>query len=393
MQMTAIRFEHVRTAGRLAEIAEAWGALWSATGASPFQSHRWVSAWWHSFGSKTSELLVAVAWDRDQALAILPLAIERRLGARVLVWAGEAVNDYCDALAADGPAGGQALAVLWGKVRESCDADLITLKQVRPDAKIRPLLTVPCAGRKGLDVREDGEFSLQVVNHWPNGAAYFRSLNKKGRNNHTRGKRILGESGHLTSRRVGKDELGPVLDRIFELKARWVADTASQWLLLANPEAGLRPFGEALASIDRLAVFVLEIDGVVVAGTLNILDGPKMLAFVAAYDAAYERASPGTILMVDYAMWAFDNGFQEIDYLRGEQAYKLRFANARTYLAGYQGAQTVKGRVLYRLYQAKKRWDRLRHPAQPRSILKRWSKRGAGAAPLEFPSEQPQEPA
>ncbi len=372
MQMNPLRFEFVTSGERLSAVAEPWAALWSGTEASAFQSHPWISAWWASLGVGAAELLVAVAWDRDAAVAILPLAIERRRGARVLVWAGEAVSDYCDALAADNPAGHQALAQLWGKVREGCGADLINLKQVRPDAKIRPLLTLPAGGHRGLGLREDGGLSFQVVNHWPDGAAYFRSLNKKGRNNHTRGKRILGESGHLTSRRVDPHEAGPVLDRLFELKARWVAATGSRWPLLANPAAGLRPYGDALASIGRLALFVLEVDGVVVAATLNILDGPRMLAFVAAYDLAFERASPGTILMVDYAMWAFDAGIREIDYLRGEQPYKLRFANARTALSGYHGSQTAKGRVLYALYRAKKRWDRWRgepgsalHPVAP----------------------------
>lgn len=379
-----LRFELVETAERLAEIAEPWNALWSRTHASAFQSHGWISAWWASLGGMQSQLLIALAWDRGAAAAILPLAIEQRLSARVLVWAGEAVSDYCDALAADCPAGREALARLWAKVRESCGTDLVSLKQVRPDAKIRPVLTVACSGRKGLGVREEGEFSLQVTNQWPDGQAYFRSLNKKARNNHTRGKRILAESGRLTSRRVGNDEIGPVLDRLFELKARWVAHTGSEWPLLANRAAGLRPFGEALARIEGIAVFVLEIDGVVIAGTLNILDGSKMLAFVAAYDLAYERASPGTILMVDYAMWAFDAGFREIDYLRGEQPYKLRFANARTYLSGCQGGQTAKGKILYTLYRANKRMRRLRMPA---TILGLWSKRNAKPERLEFPAD------
>jgi CelD/BcsL family acetyltransferase involved in cellulose biosynthesis len=378
-----LRFELIETAERLSAIAGSWNALWSCTHAGAFQSHGWISAWWANLGSIRSQLLIAVAWERGEAVAILPLAIERRLGARVLVWAGEAVSDYCDALAADGPTGHQALAGLWAKVRDHCGADLVTLKQVRPDAKIRPLLTAPCSGRNGLTVREEGEFSMQVVNHWPNGDAYFRSLNKKARNNHTRGKRILAESGRLTSRLVGNDEIGPVLDRLFELKARWVADTGSDWPLLANRAAGLRSFGEALASIDRLAVFVLEVDDVVIAGTLNILDRPKMLAFVAAYDPAYERASPGTILMVDYAMWAFDAGFREIDYLRGEQPYKLRFANARTYLSGYQGGQTAKGKVLYTFYRAKKRLDRFRSSAKPETVLKPWSSSGVGPDRVE----------
>ena len=384
--LTGLRFEFIETTERLAEIAKSWHALWFSTHASAFQSHGWISAWWATLGSMQSQLWIAVAWDRGTAVAILPLAIEQRLAARVLVWAGEAVSDYCDALATDCSIGHQALAGLWAKVRESCAADLISLKQVRPDARIRPFLTVACSGRQGLGVREDGEFSLQVVNQWPNGHAYFRSLNKKARNNHARGKRILAESGHLTSRRVGNDEIGPVLDRLFELKARWVADTGSAWPLLANRTIGLRSFGAALASIDRIAVFVLEVDGVVIAGTLNVLDGPKMLAFVAAYDLAYERASPGTILMVDYAMWAFNAGFHEIDYLRGEQPYKLRFANARTYLSGYQGGLTAKGKILYTLYRAKKRVDRLRKPA---SVRKLWSKRSAGSERLEVPLDPP----
>ena len=92
MQMNPLRFEFVTSGGRLSAVAEPWAALWSGTEASAFQSHPWISAWWASLGVGAAELLVAVAWDRDAAVAILPLAIERRRGARVLVWAGEAVS-------------------------------------------------------------------------------------------------------------------------------------------------------------------------------------------------------------------------------------------------------------------------------------------------------------
>lgn len=367
---TDVALELIERPERFMTIAPAWQALWSRTEGSVFQSHAWLSAWWTSFGSVGgSKLHVAVAWCGDAALAILPFAITRKWGGtRTLVWAGEAVSDYCDALVVHGHERGDVLGALWAKVRRDGGFDLIDLKQVRPGANVARLLTQSCSGRKALRTRGRSDISFQVINHGLRGGeAYFRSLSKKARNNHSRGKRILSETGQVTSRLVSNSEIVPFVERLFELKARWIADTRSDWPLLAAGPAGLVSLAEAAAALDKLAAFVLEVDGTAIATSFNIMDGQHLLAFVTAYDPVFKRASPGTVLMVDYVVWAFDAGCCEVDFLRGDEPFKLIYANTRTGLSSYLGPQTIRGTGLIALYRLKQGFERILKPARWRN--------------------------
>ncbi len=76
---------------------------------------------------------------------------------------------------------------------------------------------------------------------------------------------------------------------------------------------------------------------------MNIEDGSRLLAFLAAYDPTFDRASPGTILMVEYIRWAIDNGFTMVDFLCGDETYKDRFADIRNELASFAGPRTPIG--------------------------------------------------
>ena len=70
-----------------------------------------------------------------------------------------------------------------------------------------------------------------------------------------------------------------------------------------------------------------------------------MEAYLTSYDEAFERASPGTILIVEYAQWSFDRRLTLVDFLRGDEAFKFRMANAETRLNAFTGSRTLVGRV------------------------------------------------
>jgi CelD/BcsL family acetyltransferase involved in cellulose biosynthesis len=94
-----------------------------------------------------------------------------------------------------------------------------------------------------------------------------------------------------------------------------------------------------------LRIFVLELDGVVVAVSINFVQRNSMMAFVTTYDPQYERASPGMLLINDYIMWSFDQGLAMVDFLCGAEAFKLRFATQTVRLATLVGAGSLRGRV------------------------------------------------
>ncbi|MNT68722.1 hypothetical protein D3C72_2069780 [compost metagenome] len=78
------------------------------------------------------------------------------------------------------------------------------------------------------------------------------------------------------------------------------------------------------------------------------------MAFVTTYDPAFERASPGTLLMSDYIMWAFDRGLHTVDFLCGAEAFKQRFGTEAVMLGTFVAPGSLRGRAVLAL-------DRARH--------------------------------
>jgi CelD/BcsL family acetyltransferase involved in cellulose biosynthesis len=100
-----------------------------------------------------------------------------------------------------------------------------------------------------------------------------------------------------------------------------------------------------------------------------------MMAFVTTYDPDFERASPGMLLMVDYVCWSIDHGLGLVDFLCGDEPFKLRFANASVTLETFIASRTLLG-------AAATRADDLRHRVQQRRQIGRTLALG-DAAPAE----------
>ena len=359
--------EIVTNPGRLAEIGPAWGALWGRSSQSVFQSHGWIMAWFASRqAGDRSRLCVGLCWADGQLLAAMPFITRRHRGVRVLEWAAKDCSDYCDAIVDPNPnAGWQALEKVWGAVVASTGFDVAYLSHVRPDAAVGTLLTGWSQSMR-LKPGHRSARSLQVSSNGANGHDWFRSLNKKARNNHTRGMRILGEAGPVS---VRVSEAGQaahaVLERMIALKQEWLVSTGQKNEILDNNAHVLRALIKELARQNALQVFSIHCGDTLVAGSLNIVNGKCMQAFFAAYDPTFDRASPGTLVMVEYLTWAFSHGMIEVDFLCGEEQYKFKFATGQTELASYVGARTWTGRLALAVGE---HLDRKHQPEKPAEL-------------------------
>ncbi|HJS83964.1 MAG TPA: GNAT family N-acetyltransferase [Acetobacteraceae bacterium] len=335
-----IRFEVVRDATRFQEIEAAWLDLWRRSGAGIFQHHGWIAAWWHSCTGNVYRLRIGLAWQDQELVAVLPLAIRSWRGLRLLEWAAQSFSDYCDIIGS--PA---VLEELWGAVAAAGGFDMVRLKNIAPEARV--LTALRQLGLREAAERHPHDLCLRVTSQWANGEAWFRSLNKKKRNNHTRGARILAEFGDVAHRQYTPGEpLQPVLDRLMALKRDWLRANRLTSPLLDNNVDVLPRLVQALSKIGSLRIFTIECSGEVVAGSVNVVQKDKMMAFFSAYDPKYDRASPGISLMTEYTRWAFDQGIAVVDYLRGGEPYKFEFANAAVELTSVVEGWTFRGKAL-----------------------------------------------
>jgi CelD/BcsL family acetyltransferase involved in cellulose biosynthesis len=344
----SLRIEIVRDAARFAVIRPAWQQLWQSSGAYIFLNHDWMMGWVAGVRDRREiKLQVALAWDGDRLCGAMPCAVHRRTGLRVLTWAAQLFSDYCDVMVDPACDAAAVYPVLWEGLRQCGGFDLILLQQVRPDAQCRAFLDrlTGDGGRLRHEGRE--ERCMRIENHWPDGEAFFRSLNKKARNNHTRGKRILAELGGEVRIRVleAADAVEPVLDEIMRLKKLWLLANDPNSPLLGRDQMVFRGVMDSAWQSGLAKIFLLECNDKIAAASFNFVYAGRMEAYFTAYDATFERASPGTILIVEYARWSFDRGLAHVDFLRGEEAFKFRMANAETVLSSFSGARTLMGQM------------------------------------------------
>lgn len=344
-----MRIEIITSGDRLANIGKAWEDLWRECGAGVFQSHRWISAWWAECKSDHT-LCIVCAWQDDTLIGILPLCTRQWHGVRILEWTAQAVSDYCDAVVQSR----MVLGPMWDALERKGGFDLWRLKHVHPEAMIMSVL-------RRIGTEERSEPCLQVVSEWPNGEAWFKTLNKKTRNDHSRGTRILYKTGEITFRQASADEdKAPIVHRLLSLKRQRVENRASP---LVASDSILLALVRALDALGSLRIFLIEQGGTVIAGSVNVVHGGKMLAVFATYDPTYHQASPGILLMTDYTRWAFDHGITEVDYLLGAEPYKFKFANREVRLHIFVAGRTMLGRMALAIYR------RLSRPAEPEIII------------------------
>jgi CelD/BcsL family acetyltransferase involved in cellulose biosynthesis len=341
----AERLEIVDSSDRLAAIEDQWTRLWRASDALVFQSHGWISAWWRTLKNQQQVALrIGLVWKGDSLVAVLPLAITRRKGVRFLEWAAGAHTDYGDVLCAP-ECPDAALHRLWTHLCDAGGFDLVLIDRLLPDAAARRFIDAgAAAGRIRLQPAHRREISSRIAGDWQNGAAWVASHPKKTRQNYRRGIKMLGEAGTVRFRLLDPDEpLEPVLDRLAALKRKWLERNAQSSGLFEGEAPALKALVDVMARSGVLRLFVIEVDGVVVAVSVNFVQRDTMMAWVTTYDPDFARASPGMVLIFDYVQWSIDCGLAMVDLLCGGEAFKDRLATQVVELGSVVGAGNAIG--------------------------------------------------
>jgi CelD/BcsL family acetyltransferase involved in cellulose biosynthesis len=185
--------------------------------------------------------------------------------------------------------------------------------------------------------------------------------------------RSLRRDHDVRFRRTGSsDEVTADLATLLRLHdARW-ADR-SERSALADPTVREFHLEFARAAFERgwLRLTVMEVDDVPIAALYGWLIGERWSYYQAGFDPAWSRQSPGFLLLAETIREAIADGASEYDMLRGDEAFKRRFATSsravRTILLAPRGHQAhINAAAVDRLRRA---WRTL--PAQPRARARR----------------------
>jgi len=303
----------------LCALADAWRGLEPSI-RHPFQELGWYAAWARTIGTTGGRRLKCVTlWDGERLLAVLPLALRRYKGVRLLGWIGTRVTDYCDAIVAPGIDAQEALKALWRGLNRDVGFDVLRLGHVRADAVISRFVDEL---DPWVETRE-GAYTFPLT--WSSGADWLASRSSKRRDSTRQRMRYMEKNGfELKTWRTPEPD---VLAAALEQKQAWVrARNVSSFVIDPQGPEFLREFASEMSARGHLHLSAIRSAERIVACHVGFVRDDTFYYYMPTYDAGFAKQSFGTSLRELLIMAACDQGLKKFDMLLGAHDYKSQYA-------------------------------------------------------------------
>jgi CelD/BcsL family acetyltransferase involved in cellulose biosynthesis/O-antigen/teichoic acid export membrane protein len=316
-----VRLDVVRTTEEFEALGGEWDALVRAMARpSPFLLHGWLAEWWRHYGTGARLAVVVARRDDGRLAGAAPMMIRRRGTARVARFLGAHESALGDLLLAEGEpreTGRLMVEALREEPFDYADVFGLPLGSVLAEASGTSL---PVVERVAAPV-------LDVPNGWE--ATYESKTSSKKRNLHRRRRRQLSELGTLefVYGRT-RDELEPLLEEAFLIHdQRWHGRPDGSTFGTPEGKVFHRAAVGRLADEDVLRLLVLRVGGRPVAFDYSFLLGGAMFLHRLGFDPALARYSPGLVATLESLRLCTDDGATRVEFLGGDERYKLEFAD------------------------------------------------------------------
>ena len=308
------RVETIRTLERFESVLHDWNDLARRDGPPlPYLRHEWLSAWWRGFGERAA-LAIFVARDGETLTAALPLMRSWRTLAGVPLRALHSIGSnvgFPDLLRDPDHPDDLGLVLEAALLRGGTDVLLVkgTLARSPKDAWVRDWLkregyayeTAPC-GEFYLDAREGV-------------TGYHAGRPSKLLNNASKRSRQLSRQGTVSYERVrGGGPWDPALEEALGISMR-------SWKARSGTAIGQQPcFRVFLAELarrfgprDEVELCFLRVNGTAIAFRMGVSDREVFVDQEIAFDEAWRRYSPGTLVALHSDEALISAGIREIN--------------------------------------------------------------------------------
>lgn len=294
------------------QFADAWDRLGPATD-NIFSTREWAECWWRHFGSGCT---FAPLLDDDTDPSVMVPLVRSGRALRRLRLVGAERADALGPLSrpADRPRAAQLIARARDEGRLDADVLLLQDQPVAADWW-RPL--------GGTVLRTVASPAVQFPDAgWDE---YVAGKSKNMRSQMRTKENRLRREHEVVTRVSTPDELSTDLATFWRLHVQRWGDSAE------FAQGPVRAFTEDFCRVamDRgwLRLRILELDGTARAAQLNFRYGSSESLYQAGRDPAFDTSSVGFVMMTDTLRSMCEDGLREFRFLRGNDAYKYRFAN------------------------------------------------------------------
>jgi CelD/BcsL family acetyltransferase involved in cellulose biosynthesis len=306
----------------LAPLIAAWDELAHRSG-RPYAAPQWMLAWWRHVPRGPRRLRVVAVHEGGELIGLAPFWARPLPGglARYRLLARRSAH-RAEPLAAAGRASDVARAVAGALAGASPRPGVIDLEGVSQDPPWAALLAEHWPGRRPA-IEETERATAPVLDLEGSFDAWFSERRSKDRSDATRRRRRLEDAGGTLRRVDDPAELGAALAGTFRAhQGRWAGRGGSA----VGPATELM-VGEAARELfaqGRLRVHVMELDGEIVAGVVNVAAGEEVAGWLMGFAPAAARFAPAAQLAIASIRDAFEIGAARFDLGSGDDEYKAR---------------------------------------------------------------------
>lgn len=344
----AIIFDCVTTRGQFDRLERDWRRLFerAGRGSQVFQTFDWLWHWCNHFLDNqecTTDLHIVTGRRNGDLVVVWPLAVQRCRGLRHLVWMGQPVSQYGDALVDQVRCRHEDLKRSWQFAVAAAQVDVIHLRKVRADAACASVLQSSGASQVAMESAPFLDFT--GVDSFE---SYQRRYSGKARKNRRRLRRRMAERAPLTSKTVtdgahrgGLAETAVVMKRTW-LQARGLVSPA---LHSDKTRAFFRDAAASSSHPTGARTSVLKVGSQPAALQVSFVAKAHCAVHIIVYNLDFEKAGAGVLLMEDMIASAIDSGVETLDLLAPGDSYKLDWADGAIDVCDWTLALTRVGRL------------------------------------------------
>ena len=356
-----VQFEIVTDVEDFAALQQEWSELWRRVGGSPFQSFRCCFHALHEAAIPKGESLYCI--------------VGRRTGRMVLAWPLIRYREYIwttlrplvpdapeqtDVLVENGDDTQSLVSAAWHTLLSSCASDIVSLPCVRTESILHR-----CAlGARWLAHAHPHTVVQARLQRYSDWIQYRRTLPEAFRKEQDYHRRRLVKAGKVAAfvSRLDEAASATYVNAMFAWKQQWAARTAAKGNFFEKTYQNfLLKILTDPCCIDFFRLFVLSLNGAAIAINLVAITDHAVIGMQAAYDPAYAKCSPGSLLLEHIMQWAFDNK-RDVDFGSGDARYKALWTGGQGYACtDFRIAVTRWGRLAFAVSALRRKYESFRH--------------------------------
>jgi CelD/BcsL family acetyltransferase involved in cellulose biosynthesis len=332
-----IEISKIESMDELLKIENEWNEL--AEKSNPdnvFISFDWVLNWWKYFGLN-NKMFIMLAKKDERIIGIAPLMLSptKMLGVSLkkLEFIGMPLSDYCDFIIEPDVLEDETnfilkefydyilqKSILWSFVKLNRLSDssqtLEISKQVLSSRKLRMYSVMQ------TDICPSYFFD----DEWKE---FRESINSRTTRKRLNQLRNMGNLDFLTlESEVDSEKNLQLLNLFFEQhKKRWDNSSTPSMFTDENYKTFFISVFMSLLDKKKADLYCLKLNDTPVAFQFAFLGKVKFMAYISSYDCSYAKNSPGIVMHKFVMEHCASRKYKEFDMMRGNEKYKLDFAN------------------------------------------------------------------